>query len=1154
MCTLWKVEGQNTVSKAEYFVDTDPGRGKATPITITTPSPNVRNVPFTVTLTSLSIGFHRVYMRTYDGRWSHTSSTIIYKLPASSSLTKISGAEYFVDTDPGKGKGKPISITAIYDVSDASFTLPLTGVTEGFHRLYLRTRNGNLVWSHASSYIFYKMVVGVNDTTIVQAEYFVDSDPGHGKATAITITPNKNIVNAAFSLPLSSLTEGFHKLYLRTKDGFKRWSLTNNQLFYKYVIPQTDTTITQVEYYVDSDPGFGKATQVSITPGKNLVNSEFTLPLTSVSTGIHRLCIRSKNGYKKWSHNASVLFYKYEPSADTALTQVEYFIDTDPGFGKGVPVAMNPATRWRDSTFQMNITGLSKGTHTFYLRTRSNSGKWSLTNTDTFHIGTVPVAPAIVVSKFTNTGLCAGEKFDLSYHRTGVYPVGNIFTAQLSDKNGTFNNPIAIGTYTSNTSGIINCKLPSHLNSGFRYKVRIVSSNPVVTGVVSRDSLYINDRPDAPIIIGDSNVNVNADNLYSVPLTTLSTYKWFADSATISSVKNEANIKWSKPGTARNIAVVETSRFGCIGDKGTKQVNIFDLSIDSVQIQNLSVCPGTVSSVTAKVSGVYSDTNVFNAQLSDVSGNFGSPIVIGSLTTNSIGVMQPINIPVTIPNGLAGSTTYKIRVVSSVPVATSSPSVSNIIISKPNLGADKRISKCPGSAVNLSSLFTTTGLVVTWNVTRPDSVVNTGMYRLIVSNTRGCKDTAFVTVSDYIKPNVGNDTTVYTCIGIKRSIRNVYNLTAFPVQQWSTPTPDTVGAGVYTLIVENAQGCKDTAVITVVEKSAATPIISPSGTVPLCSGDSVLLSVKGGNFATYLWSNGNTTSSIFAKTTGSYSVSVTDSAGCSNTSVPVTIQAASNPAVPTITTSPVSTSNLCPGTSVSLTSSVATRYLWSTNDTTQVIATNVAGTYTVKVFNTNGCKATSAVKSISYSCPAPINLASSGITASSAVVSWNNPACFGSYELQYRKKGTLNFTTLNTSDSTFALTGLTVATIYQWRLRTICVINPFTASNYTALFEFTTSASFAKAFNPAIVQTDESKSWKASIYPNPALQKAVLQVSGLNNFVATISNTEGKVLWQTSIVGKNSLALPINNLATGVYIVSVRNKTEIKNIRFVVEK
>ncbi|MEP7256579.1 MAG: T9SS type A sorting domain-containing protein, partial [Ferruginibacter sp.] len=71
---------------------------------------------------------------------------------------------------------------------------------------------------------------------------------------------------------------------------------------------------------------------------------------------------------------------------------------------------------------------------------------------------------------------------------------------------------------------------------------------------------------------------------------------------------------------------------------------------------------------------------------------------------------------------------------------------------KPNLGTDKAITKCTDSIVNLTTLFTTTGLTTAWTiggvpVATPASVIAAGVYQLIGSSNPGCSDTALVTIT-----------------------------------------------------------------------------------------------------------------------------------------------------------------------------------------------------------------------------------------------------------------------------------------------------------------------------------------------------------------------------------------------------------------------
>ncbi len=93
-------------------------------------------------------------------------------------------------------------------------------------------------------------------------------------------------------------------------------------------------------------------------------------------------------------------------------------------------------------------------------------------------------------------------------------------------------------------------------------------------------------------------------------------------------------------------------------------------------------------------------------------------------------------------------------------------------------------------------------------------------------------------------------------------------------------------------------------------------------------------------------------------TTTAYSVDVVGQFACSS-SASTTITANTVPAVPTISQAPN------PDGSVTLTSSGASSYLWSTAETTQSISVSTSGGYTVTATNGAGCSATSAVTNVS---------------------------------------------------------------------------------------------------------------------------------------------------------------------------------------------
>jgi hypothetical protein len=131
-----------------------------------------------------------------------------------------------------------------------------------------------------------------------------------------------------------------------------------------------------------------------------------------------------------------------------------------------------------------------------------------------------------------------------------------------------------------------------------------------------------------------------------------------------------------------------------------------------------------------------------------------------------------------------------------------------------------------------------------------------------------------------------------TCTGVNDGTATAVASSAAPPvsYSWNTTIPQTtatatnLSAGNYTVTVTDASGCSASASATVSAPASAS--ISASGPTTFCSGGSVVLSA--GTADSYLWSNGETTQSITATVSGSYTVTAT-TASCVATSLPVTV-------------------------------------------------------------------------------------------------------------------------------------------------------------------------------------------------------------------------------------------------------------------------
>ena len=123
------------------------------------------------------------------------------------------------------------------------------------------------------------------------------------------------------------------------------------------------------------------------------------------------------------------------------------------------------------------------------------------------------LAPAQTIStnSLSNSVYCPGATLQISYTAVGSYNAGNIFSAELSSASGSFITPTVIGTVNATTSGTINATIPSVITYGTGYRIRVVSSSPVVTGTDNGNNLTIGDNQN-PTFSCPANQNVNLNN------------------------------------------------------------------------------------------------------------------------------------------------------------------------------------------------------------------------------------------------------------------------------------------------------------------------------------------------------------------------------------------------------------------------------------------------------------------------------------------------------------------------------------------------------------------------------------------------------------------------------------------------------------------
>ncbi|MEO5893288.1 MAG: hypothetical protein ABIQ31_23760 [Ferruginibacter sp.] len=232
--------GQNVI-QVEYFLDADLGFGNNTLVNIT-PLPD-GTFPFTVNLGGVSVGYHKLYIRTKDsdGKWSRTSrKNIEVTSPASS---RVMTGEYFFDADPGFNAGNPITISSQDTAILQNFTAATATLPIGYHKLYIRLKDNNGNWGQAARRNM--EVVNLPVSVVKGGEYFFTSDPGVGNAFPVTFANPLADGTFSFNIPLDNIPTGADTLYVRVKDSVNQaWSLTRWQ---------TDSLVTSVQSGLWSD-------------------------------------------------------------------------------------------------------------------------------------------------------------------------------------------------------------------------------------------------------------------------------------------------------------------------------------------------------------------------------------------------------------------------------------------------------------------------------------------------------------------------------------------------------------------------------------------------------------------------------------------------------------------------------------------------------------------------------------------------------------------------------------------------------------------------------------------------------------------------------------------------------------------------------------
>ena len=641
--------------------------------------------------------------------------------------------------------------------------------------------------------------------------------------------------------------------------------------------------------------------------------------------------------------------------------------------------------RWSTNATTATINVSATGTYT--VTATSSNGCTASTSSS------VSVNPLPNVAISGNNSFCHGSSTTLTASGGNFYQWSNNATTASINVN-------AVGTYTVTATSSSGCSASSSVSIMENQPTPIsITGNTVICDGVSTALTATAGVSYLWSSGGTSQtVNVSSPGVYSVSVTDNNGCVSTA-SRTVSTMAQpviSGNTRFCA-GQSTTLSVSGTGSYLWSNNATTSSIEITDAGAYAVTV---SLPNGCTSSATANVTvaalptpTISGNTILCQGQSTTLTANGGTSYLWSNASTqNSITVSQSGIYTVTATSAENCSATANAAV-------TVNP--------LPNITISGNTSTCQGNQVILTANGAQS---YQWNTGSTNATIMvgaTGNFNVIGYSAQGCSNTASTSVSVYPTYNTPISQSIcegetYNFFGQNLTTAGTYTYPLYSVHgcdsiitltltvrevpvvsisgntsfcqgenstlvanggvsyNWSTGSTGSnlyvSESGAYTVTATNAQGCSATATTYVTVNEL--PTITISGNTAVCQGNTTTLTANGA--ATYQWSNGangaNNTVDVF----GNYTVTGTSAAGCSSTATTTVIVYS----LPVINIS--GDTEICQGSSTTLTANGAETYLWNNGTTDATLTTSNAGTYTVIGTDEHGCYSTESVDVVVY--------------------------------------------------------------------------------------------------------------------------------------------------------------------------------------------
>jgi len=739
------------------------------------------------------------------------------------------------------------------------------------------------------------------------------------------------------------------------------------------------------------------------------------------------------------------------------------------------------------------------------------------TNTATigpqFRLDDIKLTDGLVPDSITTTSttygapFCAGTAIKVPFSILGVYNSNNVFTAQLSDATGSFATPVSIGSLSGLAGDTINATIPINTVGGTGYKIRVVSSSPVVTGTDNGSGFTVNAAAITTLfdtICSNSSIVFNGQTIttagvYKDTLTSVTgcdslvTLNLALKATSASSIVDSICPRGSYSFNGQTLTQAGTYKDTLVSANGCDSVITLTLTLKSVasSSKTASICPGSTyifGSKTLSQAGTYNDTlTAANGCDSIVTLTLSLKPVASSSQTAAICPGSTFSFG---GQNLSQAGTYK----DTLTAANGCDSIITLTLTLKTIATKAiAVSICPGSSYDFGGK----------NLTTP------GTYKDTLTGVNSCDSIVTLTLS--LKTVATNAISASICPGSSLDFGG-NNLTT---------------AGTYKDTLTGSNGCDSIVTLTLSLKAVTTGAVSAS----ICPGSS------------YDFGGKNLTAA------GTYKDTVTGSNGCDSI-VTLTLSLKS-------TSASSKSASICPGftyafggkllsqagtykdtlTGVNGCDSIVTLTLTLKTVVTANVFDSICSGQT---YNFNGKSLTTAgvyndTISSSQGCDSIIHLNLAVVTVSTPVIT---------------KTGTVLSTGSYSS--------------YKWYRNGVAVsggiAQQLTITQNGGYTVVVTGAHGCKdssqVYNVTGVSIDETNVLSSlALYPNPANQQITISLEDntSNPIQVNILDVLGKTQKQISFKG-SSQTIDVADLTAGIYLVQITSEKQTKTIRLEIAK